>query len=169
MNKLIFTAVATVFFAINTAYAQLPIKSDKSELGATPHDVLNTAPKPSLANAATVVASESQVGALNECYSAMGNQPRTALRLCLDRKAQEAKLQMKTAYKKLEADTRRIDSSSTAKALSSLHASQRAFEGFKSAQCQWKFDSAMGGSGSGDFRNSCEIDMMRLRTLQLAN
>lgn len=151
MNKLVFTAVATTFFAFSTAYAQLPIKSDT---GAVANDI---------------VTSSMQVSALDECYSAIGDQPRTALRLCLDRKVIQAKLQMKMAYRKMESDTRSINSSSTAKVLASLRSSQRAFEGFKSAECQWKFDSAMGGSGSGDFRRSCEVDMLRWRTQQLAD
>lgn len=75
---------------------------------------------------------------------------------------------MKLAFDKLKASTSKVDSSSTAKALAALNLSQKAFEAFKTAQCQWKFDSAMGGSGSGDFKQSCEIDMIRWRTQQLS-
>ncbi|MNY74389.1 hypothetical protein D3C86_2134090 [compost metagenome] len=76
---------------------------------------------------------------------------------------------MHIAYKKLEAKTKEIDSSATAKALTSLLASQKAFETFKDAQCQWEGDSMMGGSGSGDVLNACKVDLIRWRTKKLSD
>ncbi|KJJ99855.1 MULTISPECIES: lysozyme inhibitor LprI family protein [Pseudomonas] len=118
----------------------------------------------------TATAQESaESGALNECYESTGDQPRTALQPCLERKAVEATSQMTTAYNTLEAQTKEIDSSATAKALASLRASQEAFEKFKDAQCQWQADAAMGGSGAGDFLSACNVDLIRWRTKQLAD
>ncbi|MFQ6571953.1 UmoC family flagellar biogenesis regulator [Pseudomonas sp. UM16] len=108
-------------------------------------------------------------GALNECYESTGDQPRTALQPCLERKADEATSQMTTAYNKLQAQTKEIDSSATAQALASLRASQEAFEAFKDAQCQWQADAAMGGSGAGDFSSACKVDLIRWRAQQLSD
>jgi uncharacterized protein YecT (DUF1311 family) len=143
MKKNISMIIAATSLAIGTAFAQVPAKTE----------VTNDAP----------------VGALNECYGTLGDQPRTALQSCLERKTSEASAQMHIAYKKLEAETKEIDSSSTPKALASLLASQQAFEAFKAAQCQWAGDAAMGGSGAGDFVSACNVDLIRWRTKQLSD
>lgn len=143
MNKLISVVVVATSFAVGTAFAQVPAKPD--------------------------VAGDEQAGALNECYKIVGVQPRTALQPCLERLTREATSQMNIAYKKMEADTKAIDSSATAKALTSLLASQKAFEKFKDAQCQWEGDASMGGTGYGDFINSCTVDLIRWRTKQLSD
>jgi len=135
--------VAATSLAIGTAFAQAPAKTE--------------------------VTSDAPVGALNECYDTLGDQPRTALQPCLERKTSEALAQMHIAYKKLEAGTKEVDSSSTPKALASLLASQQAFEAFKDAQCQWTGDAMMGGSGSGDVVSACKVDLIRWRTTQLSD
>jgi uncharacterized protein YecT (DUF1311 family) len=164
MRKLISVVVVATSFVIGTAFAQVPAKPDVNPIT---NDAVNTASTPTTTAAKTAVTSDA--GALNECYSTIGDQPRTALQSCLERKTREVTSQMNIAYKKLEAETKEIDSSATAKALASLLASQRAFEKFKDAQCQWEADSAMGGTGAGDFLRSCEVDLIRWRTKQLSD
>ena len=166
MSKRISAVVITTVFAIGLANAQVPAKPDMSAMTNGAVDIATTS---ATVAAKATVTSNAPVGALNECYSAIGDQPRTALQSCLEGKRREAKLQMNSAYKKLEADTKEIDSSATVKALTSLRNSQKAFESFKVAQCRWVGDSVMGGSGAGDLLNSCEVDLMRWRTKQLAN
>jgi uncharacterized protein YecT (DUF1311 family) len=166
MSKLVSMVVVATSFAIGTAYAQIPAKPD---VNAITNGAVDIAAISAVTAAKTAVTSNARAGALNECYSAIGDQPRTALQSCLVRKIREAESQMNIAFKKLEIKTKEIDSSTTAKALTSLRASQNAFERFKNAQCQWEGDSVMGGSGSGDFLNSCKVDLMRWRTKQLAD
>ena len=167
MRKLIsFVAVATSF-SIGTAFAQAPAKPDVSPITS---GALNTAVTPTTTSAEKIaVTSDAHAGALNDCYNTIGDQPRTALQSCLENKTREVTSQMNIAYKKLEAQTKEIDSSATAKALTSLLASQKAFEKFKDAQCQWEGDSVMGGSGSGDILSSCKVDLIRWRTKQLSD
>ena len=165
MRKLISVVVVATSFSIGTAFAQVPAKPDVNPIT---NAAVNMASTPT--TTATKTAVTSDAGALNECYDSIGNdQPRTALQACLERKTREVTSQMNMAYKKLEAETKEIDSSATAKALASLLASQRAFEKFKDAQCQWEADSAMGGTGAGDFLRSCEVDLIRWRTKQLSD
>jgi uncharacterized protein YecT (DUF1311 family) len=164
MRKLISVVAVATSFAIGTAFAQVPAKPDVNPIT---NGAVNMASTPTTTAAKTAVTSDA--GALNECYSAIGDQPRTALQSCLERKTREVTSQMNIAYKKLEAKTKEIDSSATAKALASLLASQKAFEKFKDAQCQWEGDSAMGGSGAGDILSSCKVDLMRFRAKQLSD
>lgn len=165
MKKLVSVAVVVSSFAVGTACAQMPAKPDMDDVT---NGALNV-PTISAGTAAKIaVTSGAQAGSLNECYSAIGNQPRTALQPCLEDKHGKAMSQMNVAYKKLEAKTKKIDSSATAKALTSLNASQKAFDGFKDAECRWKGDAVMGGSGAGDILISCEVDLMRWRAKQLA-
>ena len=164
MRTLISVVAVATSFVIGTAFAQVPAKPDVNPIK---NDAVNMASTPTTIAAKTAVTSDA--GALNECYSTLGDQPRTALQSCLERKTREVTSQMNTAYKKLEAETKEIDSSATAKALASLLASQKAFEKFRDAQCQWEADSAMGGTGAGDFLRSCEVDLMRFRTKQLSD
>jgi len=166
MRKLISVVVVATTFAIGTAFAQVPAKPDVSPIT---NGAVNMASTPTTIAAKTAVTSDTQAGALNECYNTIGDQPRTALQPCLERKTREVTSQMNIAYKKLEAKTKEIDSSATAKALASLLASQKAFEKFKEAQCQWEGDSVMGGSGAGDILSSCKVDLMRFRTKQLSD
>ena len=161
MRKLISVVVVATSFAIGTANAQVPANPD---VNAITNGAVNMA-----ATSIITAANDAQTGALNECYNTIGDQPRTALQPCLERKTREVTSQMNIAYKKLEARTKEIDSSATAKALASLLASQKAFEKFKDAQCQWESDSAMGGSGAGDFLSACKVDLMRFRTQQLSD
>ena len=164
MRKIISVVVVATSFATGAAFAQVPAKPDVNPVT---NGAVNMASTPTTTTAKTAVTSDA--GALNECYSTLGDQPRTALQSCLERKTREVTSQMKIAYKKLEAQTKEIDSSATPKALASLLASQRTFEKFKDAQCQWEADSAMGGTGAGDFLRSCEVDLMRFRTKQLSD
>lgn len=166
MRKIIIGVVVATSVGIGTAFAQIPARD---EMNAITNGAVNMTATPTNTAAKTAVTSDTQAGALNECYKAIGDQPRTALQPCLERKAREATSQMKIAYKKLEAQTKEIDSSATAKALTSLLASQKAFEKFKEAQCQWEGDSMLGGSGSGDIFSSCKVDLMRWRTKQLSD
>jgi uncharacterized protein YecT (DUF1311 family) len=165
MKKLVSVIVIASSFAVGTACAQIPVKSDTSE-------VVNGAANMATISAGTAakiaVTSGAQAGSLNECYSAIGDQPQTALQSCLKDKRSKAMSRMNVAYQKLVARTKKIDSSATAKALTSLNASQKAFDGFKDAECQWKGDAVMGGSGAGDILISCEVDLMRWRAKQLA-
>ena len=164
MRKLISVVAVATSFVIGTAFAQVPAKPDVNPIT---NDAVNLASTPT--DTAAKTAATSDAGALNECYSTLGDQPRTALQSCLERKTREVTSQMNIAYKKLEAKTKEIDSSATAKALASLLASQKAFEKFKDAQCQWEGDSTMGGSGAGDFVSACKVDLMRFRTKQLSD
>jgi uncharacterized protein YecT (DUF1311 family) len=166
MKKLISVVAVATSFAIGTAFAQAPAKPDVSPITS---GALNTAVTPTTTAAKIAVTSDAHAGALNECYNTIGDQPRTALQPCLEGKTREVTSQMNIAYKKLEAQTKEIDSSATAKALASLLASQQAFEKFKDAQCQWEGDSVMGGSGSGDILSSCKVDLIRWRTKQLSD
>ena len=159
MRKLISVVAVATSFAIGTAFAQVPARPDVNPIT---NGTVNVAAK-------TAVTSDARAGALNECYDTIGDQPRTVLQSCLERKIREATSQMHIAYKKLEAKTKEIDSSATAKVLTSLLASQKAFETFKDAQCQWEGDSMMGGSGSGDVLNACEVDLIRWRTKKLSD
>lgn len=164
MRKLISVVVVATSFATGAAFAQVPAKPDVNPVT---NGAVNMASTPTTTTAKTAVTSDA--GALKECYDAIGDdQPRTALQPCLERKTREVTSQMNIAYKKLEAQTKEIDSSATAKALESLLASQKAFEKFKDAQCQWESDSMMGGSGSGDILSACKVDLMRWRTKQLS-
>ncbi|WP_321836261.1 lysozyme inhibitor LprI family protein [Pseudomonas kulmbachensis] len=165
MRKIISVVVVATSFATGAAFAQVPAKPDVNPVT---NGAVNMASTPTTTTAKTAVTSDA--GALKECYDAIGDdQPRTALQPCLERKTREVTSQMNIAYKKLEAQTKEIDSSATPKALASLLASQRTFEKFKDAQCQWEADSAMGGTGAGDFLRSCEVDLMRFRTKQLSD
>lgn len=166
MRKLISVVAVATSFAIGTAFAEVPAKPDVNPIT---NGAVNMASTPTTTVAKAAVASDAQAGALNECYNSIGDKPRTALQPCLEGKTREVTSQMNTAYKKLEAKTKEIDSSATAKALASLLASQKAFEKFKDAQCQWESDSAMGGSGAGDFLSACKVDLMRFRTQQLSD
>jgi uncharacterized protein YecT (DUF1311 family) len=166
MRKHISVAIAAASFAIGTAFAQVPAKPD---VNAITNGAVSMAATSTTTAAKTAVSSDARVGALNECYDTIGDQPRTALQSCLERKTREVTSQMYIAYKKLEAETKAIDSSATAKALTSLLASQKAFETFKDAQCQWEGDSLMGGSGSGDVLTACKVDLIRWRTKQLSD
>ncbi|WP_202210512.1 lysozyme inhibitor LprI family protein [Pseudomonas paraversuta] len=165
MRKLISVVAVATTFAMGTAFAQAPAKPDVNPIA---NSAINTAVAPGTAAAKIAVANDAQTGALNECNNSIGDQPRTALQSCLEGKTREITSQMNIAYKKLEAQTKEIDSSATAKALESLLASQKAFEKFKDAQCQWESDSMMGGSGSGDILSACKVDLMRWRTKQLS-
>lgn len=155
--------VAATLFAVGSATAQTPPKGDVSLIANGESNKLAAA-----AAQQPTVTGTAQAGALNACYAAIGNQPRTALKACLDRKISEAASQMNAAYKTLYAKTKSVDSSATAKALVSLRRSQSSFNTFKDAQCQWQGDAAMGGSGSGDFQGACKADLMSWRTSQLA-
>lgn len=166
MRKLISLVAVATLFSIGTAFAQAPAKPDVSPITS---GAVNTEATPTSSAAKIAVTSDAHAGALNDCYNTIGDQPRTALQPCLENKTREVTSQMNIAYKKLEAQTKEIDSSATAKALTSLLASQKAFEKFKNAQCQWEADSAMGGSGSGDILSSCKVDLMRWRTEQLSD
>lgn len=165
MKKIISVIVVASSIAVGTACAQMPAKPDVKDVT---NGAVNTATISAGTAAKIAVTSGAQAGSLNECYSAIGDRPRTALQPCLEDKRSKAISQMNIAYKKLEAKTKKIDSSATAKALTSLNESQKAFDGFKDAQCQWKGDAVMGGSGAGDILISCEVDLMRWRTKQLA-
>jgi len=145
MIKIICTLVTTTMLTISTAYAQTP----------TPSLVVGA------------VTSTAQSSALTECDGAIGDQPRTALQACLQHKLVEANLQMNSAYKKLTVSTKEVGSSATPKALASLRKAQKTFEHFRAAQCQWTGDSAMGGSGAGDFTSACKVDLTRWRASQL--
>lgn len=166
MRKIIFGVVVATSFGIGTAFAQIPARAD---VNAITNGAVNMAATPTTTAAKIAATSDTQAGALNECYNAIGDQPRTALQPCLERKAREVTSQMNIAYKKLETKTKEINSSAAAKALISLLASQQSFEKFKDAQCQWEGDSVMGGSGSGDILSSCKVDLMRWRTKQLSD
>ncbi|MFJ7315431.1 UmoC family flagellar biogenesis regulator [Pseudomonas sp. NPDC098747] len=166
MKKLISVVAVATSFAMGTAFAQAPAKADVNPITS---GALNTAVTPTTTAARMAVTSDAHAGALDECYNTIGDQPRAALQPCLEGKTREATSQMNSAYKKLEAQTKEVDSSATAKALSSLLASQKAFEKFKDAQCQWEVDAAMGGSGSGDILSSCKVDLIRWRTKQLSD
>ena len=146
MRTRIFKAMVVTSFLIGTAYAQTATQPDTN----------------------TSVASNGLNGALNACYTAIGDQPRTALQSCLNSKLLQATAHMHIAYEKTKTVTKKIDSSATAKALVSLRNSQQSFENFKNAQCQWQGDAAMGGSGAGDFIISCKIDLTEWRTGQLS-
>jgi uncharacterized protein YecT (DUF1311 family) len=165
MRKLVSAVVVAAAFAIGLANAQVPAKPG---MNAITNGAVGIATTSATTAAKATVSSNAPLGALNECYNAIGDQPRTALQSCLEGKLREARSQMNSTYKKLEAQTKEIDSSATVKALASLHTSQKAFESFKDAQCLWVGDSVMGGSGSGDLFNSCEVDLVRWRTKQLA-
>jgi len=147
MNKIICTLVMTTSLAVATAYAQAPAPS----------------------HVTAVATGGAQPGALTECYSAIGDQLRTALQACLQQKLGEANLQMTSAYEKVMTSTKQADSIATPRALGSLRKAQKTFENFRVAQCQWKGDSAMGGSGAGDFTSACKVDLTRWRATQLAN
>ncbi|MBK5415530.1 lysozyme inhibitor LprI family protein [Pseudomonas sp. TH31] len=166
MRKTIFGVVVATSFGIGTAFAQIPAKPDVNPIT---NGAVNMAATPTTTAAKIAVTSDAHAGALNDCYNTIGDQPRTALQPCLENKTREVTSQMNIAYKKLEAQTKEIDSSATAKALASLLASQKVFEKFKDAQCQWEADSAMGGSGAGDILSSCKVDLMRWRTEQLSD
>jgi uncharacterized protein YecT (DUF1311 family) len=166
MRNLISVVAVATSFAIGTAFAQVPAKPDVNPIT---NGTVNVAATSTTTAAKTAVTSDARAGALNECYDTIGDQPRTVLQSCLERKIREATSQMHIAYKKLEAKTKEIDSSATAKALTSLLASQKAFETFKDAQCQWEGDSMMGGSGSGDVLNACKVDLIRWRTKKLSD
>jgi uncharacterized protein YecT (DUF1311 family) len=166
MRVLISSVVVATSFSIGTAFAQVPVKPDVNPIT---NGAVNIAATATTTTIKTPVNSDAQSGALNECYETIGDEPRTALQSCLERKTREATSQMNFAYKKLEAKTKEIDSSATAKALTSLLASQNAFERFKDAQCRWEGDSVMGGSGSGDISSSCNVDLTRWRTKQLSD
>ena len=167
MRNIISVVAVAASFAMGTAFAQAPAKPDVNPIT---NGAINPAVTPGTTGADKIaVTRDANAGALDECYASIGDQPRTALQACLEGKTREATSQMNIAYKKLEAQTKEIDSSATAKALASLLASQRAFEKFKDAQCQWESDAAMGGSGSGDFLSSCKVDLMRWRAKQLSS
>ncbi|WP_433739840.1 UmoC family flagellar biogenesis regulator [Pseudomonas putida] len=165
MRVLVSSIVVATSFSMGTAFAQAPVKSDMNPIIDGAVNIAATA----TTTINNPVNSDAQAEALDECFDAIGDKPRTALQPCLALKTREATSQMNIAYKKLEAITKEIDSSATAKALASLLASQNAFEKFKDAQCQWQGDSLMGGSGSGDISSSCNVDLIRWRTKQLSD
>lgn len=166
MRNHIAAVMTATSLVIGTAYAQVPTKSD---VDAVTDSAINMATRPKSTAENTEMTNDERVGALKECYDTIGDKPRTTLQSCLERKTHEVTSQMYIAYKKLEAKTKEIDTNATTKALTSLLASQKAFETFKDAQCQWEGDSMLGGSGSGDILSACKVDLIRWRTKQLSD
>jgi uncharacterized protein YecT (DUF1311 family) len=109
----------------------------------------------------------SSADALNECNKQIGSAPRTDLQPCLVKKISQADAEMRQAYSKVEQSLKTIDSASTTQALASLKTSQGAFLRFRQAECKRISDAAMGGSGAGDFLQSCRVNLTRQRTKQL--
>lgn len=118
-------------------------------------------------NAGVLTLGPIQGDPLAECSAAIGQQPRTALAACLEARQANADDRMNQAYKNVESDLAGIDSSSTAKALRSLRASQDAFIQFRDAECQRQGDAALGGSGAGDMQSACKVTLTRWRAQAL--
>jgi uncharacterized protein YecT (DUF1311 family) len=105
--------------------------------------------------------------ALTACYKSVGNQPRTAIAPCLNKKLQAATIQMHEAYGEAGDALRRVDSAGMPAAVASLKASQDLFDHFMRAECQREGDALMGGSGAGDVQLSCQVNLTRWRTAAL--
>lgn len=104
---------------------------------------------------------------LGECYKQIGDQSRRALEGCLNGLLSKAQQAMQKTYDRAEEQLKQTGSAGVPAALASLRASQKAFESFRDAECRRVGDAALGGSGSGDFEQSCEVDLTRWRTEQL--
>ncbi|CAM3554191.1 Lysozyme inhibitor LprI N-terminal domain-containing protein [Bordetella sputigena] len=116
------------------------------------------------AHAAEPVTSSS---VLNTCASSVADQPRTAVRGCLNTGLKEAQEQMAAAYAQVESGLKQIDSASTPEALHTLKHSQDGFKSFLHKECKRQGAAMMGGTGAGDMEVACQVALTRWRTAQL--
>ena len=112
------------------------------------------------------MAEEKGLSPLEQCYQSVGDAPRTKLQAA----------GCKTEYRKCHLNTilarqnRKLHHSiqpGSEKAIQSLNLSHSAFITFRDAECRYRYDATLGGSGAGDIMKACQIDPTNWRIKQL--
>ncbi|MNG54804.1 hypothetical protein D3C79_128560 [compost metagenome] len=104
---------------------------------------------------------------INDCYHATEGGSRIAIAKCLQDELDAAEKGLVITYEKVTEGIESTHSAGTDVALNSLQRSQKAFEYFREAECQRVDDSALGGSGAGDFKQACKVHLTRWRIDEL--
>lgn len=121
----------------------------------------------SISFSAVTMAEEKGLSPLEECYQSVGDAPRTKIAGCLDAKLNAANTRLNTILAQQKQEITSLNSAGSEKAIQSLNLSHSAFIAFRDAECRYRYDAALDGSGAGDIMKACQIDLTNWRIKQL--
>lgn len=121
----------------------------------------------SISFSAVTMAEEKGLSPLEQCYQSVGDAPRTKIAGCLDAKLNTANTRLNTILARQKQETASLHSAGSEKAIQSLNLSHSTFITFRDAECRYRYDATLGGSGAGDIMKACQIDLTNWRIKQL--
>lgn len=113
------------------------------------------------------MAEEKGLSPLEQCYQSAGDAPRTKIAGCPDAKLNAANTRLNTILAQQKQEITSLHSAGSEKAIQSLNLSHSAFITFRDAECRYRYDATLGGSGAGDIMKACQIDLTNWRIKQL--
>ncbi|EPP1218765.1 UmoC family flagellar biogenesis regulator [Morganella morganii] len=116
---------------------------------------------------AVTMAEEKRLSPLEQCYQSVGDSPRTKIAGCLGAKLNAANTRLNTILAQKKQEIASLHSAGSEKAIQSLNLSHSAFITFRDAECRYRYDATLGGSGAGDIMKACQIDLTNWRIKQL--
>ncbi|MEQ5119917.1 lysozyme inhibitor LprI family protein [Morganella morganii] len=116
---------------------------------------------------AVTVAEEKGSSPLEQCYQSVGDAPRTKIAGCLDAKLNTANARLNTILAQQKQEIASLNSAGSEQAIQSLNLSHSTFIAFRDAECRYRYDATLGGSGAGDIMKACQIELTNWRIKQL--
>ncbi len=108
--------------------------------------------------------------AINDCWAHA--QTHWQVYTCLDQKIKAQQQNLNEAYQKAEASTQSFAPANPQLAkqlLANLQSSKENFDQYEKTQCNYVLAAGAGGSGAGDMKAGCMIDLMQSQTQLLEN
>ncbi|HHZ8503804.1 TPA: UmoC family flagellar biogenesis regulator [Morganella morganii] len=121
----------------------------------------------SISFSAVTAAEEKGLSPLEQCYQSVGDAPRTKIAGCLDAKLNTANTRLNTILAQQKQEIASLNSAGSEQAIQSLNLSHSAFITFRDAECRYRYDATLGGSGAGDIMKACQIELTNWRIKQL--
>lgn len=113
----------------------------------------------SISFSAVTVAEEKGSSPLEQCYQSVGDAPRTKIAGCLDAKLNTANARLNTILAQQKQEIASLNSAGSEQAIQSLNLSHSTFIAFRDAECRYRYDATLGGSGAGDIMKACQIEL----------
>lgn len=113
------------------------------------------------------MAEEKGLSPLEQFYQSAGDAPRTKIAGYPDAKLNAANTRLNTILAQQKQEITSLHSAGSEKAIQSLNLSHSAFITFCDAECRYRYDATLGGSGAGDIMKACQIDLTNWRIKQL--